>query len=49
MTDAPLIARNRIAHGYASVDVERLFTETPAGLDALERYAVALGTMVAGR
>ena len=41
--------RNRIAHGYASVDVERLFTETPAGLDALERYAVALGTMVAGR
>ena len=35
--------RNRSAHGYASVDVERLYAESPAGLDALERYATALG------
>jgi uncharacterized protein YutE (UPF0331/DUF86 family) len=30
--------RNRIAHGYATVDLPRLWTEIPAGLDALERY-----------
>jgi uncharacterized protein YutE (UPF0331/DUF86 family) len=41
--------RNRIAHGYATVDVERRYAECPAGLDALERYAAALGTMVADR
>jgi uncharacterized protein YutE (UPF0331/DUF86 family) len=41
--------RNRIAHGYASVDVERLYTESPAGLDALERYAAALGQLLAQR
>ena len=41
--------RNRIAHGYANVDVERLYAETPAGLDALERYAAALGDLLARR
>ena len=38
--------RNRIAHGYATVDVDRLWAETPVGLDALERYAVALARMI---
>lgn len=27
--------RNRLAHGYASVDMERIWTELPAGLAAL--------------
>ena len=34
--------RNRIAHGYASLDIPRLWAELPAGLDALERYAEAI-------
>ncbi len=34
--------RNRIAHGYASVDVDRLWREIPAGLSALERFVVAV-------
>ncbi len=38
--------RNRIAHGYASLDVEKLWTEIPAGLDALERYAIAVARFV---
>ena len=31
--------RDRIAHGYASVDHERLWAELPQGLDALEAFA----------
>jgi len=31
--------RNRIAHGYASVDLARLWAEIPAGIDALNQYA----------
>jgi uncharacterized protein YutE (UPF0331/DUF86 family) len=34
--------RNRIAHGYASLDVGRLWDEMPEGLAALERYAAAI-------
>ncbi|MDO8349032.1 MAG: DUF86 domain-containing protein [Planctomycetota bacterium] len=34
--------RNRIAHGYASVDFERIWTELPAGLDALAAFASAV-------
>lgn len=34
--------RNRIAHGYASLDVERIWTELPAGLDALDALAAAV-------
>jgi uncharacterized protein YutE (UPF0331/DUF86 family) len=34
--------RNRIAHGYATVDVDRIHAEVPAGLDALNRFAVAI-------
>jgi uncharacterized protein YutE (UPF0331/DUF86 family) len=34
--------RNRIAHGYASVDVDRIHAEVPAGLAALDRYATAV-------
>lgn len=38
--------RNRIAHGYATVDVERLHAEVPAGLDALDRFAAAIARYV---
>lgn len=31
--------RNRIAHGYASVDQARLWRELPEGLDALDAFA----------
>ena len=38
--------RNRIAHGYASVDVERLWKELPQGLAVLERFVAAVATLV---
>jgi len=31
--------RNRLAHGYASVDAARLWAELPAGLEALTDFA----------
>jgi uncharacterized protein YutE (UPF0331/DUF86 family) len=34
--------RNRIAHGYATLDLPRLWVELPHGLEVLERYAQAL-------
>jgi uncharacterized protein YutE (UPF0331/DUF86 family) len=34
--------RHRIAHGYASIDADRLWSELPAGLDTLDRYALAI-------
>lgn len=34
--------RHRLAHGYATVDLDRLWTELPAGLGALDRYAAAI-------
>lgn len=38
--------RNRIAHGYASVDVERLWAEIPSGIAALERYVEAIARFI---
>lgn len=37
-------ARNRIAHGYASVDHGRLWSELPDGLEALERFSREVAT-----
>ena len=34
--------RNRLAHGYASVDMERIWTELPTGIDALEAFSSAV-------
>ena len=34
--------RNRLAHGYASVDMERIWTELPAGLAALDAFSSAI-------
>lgn len=36
--------RNRIAHGYASVDPGRIWAEIPAGLAVLEAFAQAIAT-----
>lgn len=38
--------RHRIAHGYASIDADRLWSELPTGLDALDRYAWAIARFV---
>lgn len=40
--------RNRIAHGYASVDPARLWNELPAGLDALDRFVEAIAKFADG-
>jgi uncharacterized protein YutE (UPF0331/DUF86 family) len=41
--------RNRVAHGYASVDVDRLWAEVPAGADCLDRFAEAVARFVEAR
>jgi uncharacterized protein with HEPN domain len=33
--------RNRIAHGYASVDHDRIHAEATAGIEALRRFMLA--------
>jgi uncharacterized protein YutE (UPF0331/DUF86 family) len=38
--------RHRLAHGYATVDLDRLWTELPAGLGALDRFAAAIVAFV---
>jgi uncharacterized protein YutE (UPF0331/DUF86 family) len=40
--NAAAAMRNRIAHGYASVDHERLWGELPDGLRALDAFAAAV-------
>jgi uncharacterized protein YutE (UPF0331/DUF86 family) len=39
--------RNRIAHGYASMDHERLWSELPGGLDALDVFVAAVAAWCA--
>jgi uncharacterized protein YutE (UPF0331/DUF86 family) len=38
--------RNRLAHGYATVDVDRLYGELPAGTDALEKFATRIAAVL---
>jgi uncharacterized protein YutE (UPF0331/DUF86 family) len=38
--------RNRLAHGYATLDIPRLWAELPAGLDAIDRYVRAIGELL---
>lgn len=38
--------RNRIAHGYASVDLSRLWAEIPVGLDSLDQYAAKVAQLI---
>lgn len=39
--------RNRIAHGYASVDAERIWREAPAGIVAMMEFAAAIAAFLA--
>ena len=39
--------RHRLAHGYASIDIDRLRTELPDGLDALDHFAAAIAAWLA--
>ncbi len=43
-TELGLVAqlRNRIAHGYASVDAERIWTELPGGIRSFEAFSRAI-------
>jgi uncharacterized protein YutE (UPF0331/DUF86 family) len=38
--------RNRMAHGYASLDAERLWSELPAGVAAFGEFAAAVGAFL---
>jgi uncharacterized protein YutE (UPF0331/DUF86 family) len=38
--------RNRIAHAYATLDVDRFWAELPGGLDAMDRFAQAMARHV---
>jgi uncharacterized protein YutE (UPF0331/DUF86 family) len=38
--------RNRIAHGYASLDVARLWTELSTGIVAFSEFAAAIGAFL---
>lgn len=40
--------RNRIAHGYATVDAERVWAELPTGIAAFESFASAIALFLAG-
>jgi uncharacterized protein YutE (UPF0331/DUF86 family) len=39
--------RNRIVHGYTTLDLDRFWREVPAGLDALERFTEAIARFAA--
>ena len=39
--------RNRIAHGYASLDAERLWAELPSGMAAFAEFAAAVSAFLA--
>lgn len=53
--DASLVAsmanlatlRNRLAHGYGTVDMDRIWTELPPGLAALDAFASAIAVRLA--
>ncbi|GAC1518640.1 MAG: hypothetical protein NVS3B10_20600 [Polyangiales bacterium] len=41
--------RNRIAHGYATVDVARVWAELPPGIAAFEAFAAAIARFLGAR
>jgi uncharacterized protein YutE (UPF0331/DUF86 family) len=41
--------RNRIAHGYATLDVERLWNELPQGLAAFGQFESAIARWLSQR
>ncbi len=38
--------RNRVAHGYASVDFERIWREVPEGVASLRKYTAAIARFI---
>jgi uncharacterized protein YutE (UPF0331/DUF86 family) len=40
--------RNRVAHGYATLDFERLWRETPEGIEAFRQFSAQIATYLAG-
>jgi len=38
--------RNRIAHGYATVDAERVWTELPSGIETFEAFSAAVAAFL---
>lgn len=40
--------RNRVVHGYASLDFERFWRELPAGIAALEEYSASIARWLDG-
>jgi uncharacterized protein YutE (UPF0331/DUF86 family) len=38
--------RNRIAHGYASLDADRLWAELPSGMASFEAFAASVSTFL---
>lgn len=38
--------RNRIAHGYGSIDFERIWRETPEGIQAMREFAAAIAAFL---
>ena len=41
-----ILLRNRIAHGYGSLDAERLWTELPSGIAHFEAFAAAISAFL---
>jgi uncharacterized protein YutE (UPF0331/DUF86 family) len=39
--------RNRLAHGYGTADLDRIWSELPVGLTALEQFAAAIAMTLA--
>ena len=44
--DRAVQLRNRLAHGYGTVDTERFYAELPDGLASFEAYGRAIGRYV---
>jgi uncharacterized protein with HEPN domain len=38
--------RNRVAHGYETVDFEPIWREVPQGIDSLRQYAAAIARFI---
>lgn len=38
--------RNRIAHGYATVDAERVWTELPSGIETFDAFSTAVAAFL---
>lgn len=46
---AGIALRNRVAHGYGSVDFERIWRDVPAGVAAMREFAAAIAAYIGTR